>query len=147
MYLYSAWSRHPPSEVPAVSPPTPLRNKRALLIIVKLLQSTAEKVQALIALVSKMGRAAARPAQENSPPGKGKVVEEDMRRRTWTGAPWMAKFQHLQVIQYTRLRVECLGVQFHAALTAGLRLNVTICMGNNSCVADVALRASRRFFA
>jgi len=43
-------------------------------------------------------------------------------------------------VQYTRLSAECLGFQFHAPLTAILRLNITICMRNNSCVADVALR-------
>jgi hypothetical protein len=61
------------------------------------MQSTTEKVQALTSLVSKMGRSMVPAAQENSPPGKGKVAEEDMRRRTWTGPPWMAKFQHIQV--------------------------------------------------
>jgi len=48
----------------------------------------------------------------------------------------------LQKIQYTRLQAECLGFQFqfHAPLTAILPLKIAICMGNNSCVADVALR-------
>jgi len=40
----------------------------------------------------------------------------------------------------TRLQAECLGFQFHTLLTAILRLNVTVCMKNNSCVSDVTLR-------
>jgi len=43
-------------------------------------------------------------------------------------------------VQCTRLGVICLGFRFHAPLTAILRQNVTICMGNNSCIANFALR-------
>lgn len=40
---------------------------------------------------------------------------------------------------------ECLYFRFHAPLTANIRFNVTICMGNNRCVADFALRLQAIF--
>jgi len=46
-------------------------------------------------------------------------------------------------LQYTCLSAERPRSQFSAPLTAILRLNIPICMGNNSCVADVALRLKR----
>jgi len=54
---------------------------------------------------------------------------------------WLSNFGSSWLhLQYTSLYAECLGVRFHAPPTAILRLNVTICMGINSCVADVVLR-------
>jgi len=47
-----------------------------------------------------------------------------------------------EYVQYTRIQVECLGLPFYAPLTTVLHLNVTICMGNDSC-ADFALRFQR----
>jgi len=42
--------------------------------------------------------------------------------------------------QCTCFQAECLGFRSHALLRAIFGLNATICMGNNSCVADFALR-------
>jgi len=53
-----------------------------------------------------------------------------------------ATFTNCSTLQYSihRGEAKCLGFRFYVLLTAILCLNVTMCMGNNSCVADFDLR-------
>ena len=63
-------------------------------------QSTTEKVQGLVALAAKMAQeggarsaaAAGEPSAKLLP-----VADNTLRRRTWTGPPWIARLQQ-QVI-------------------------------------------------
>ena len=63
-------------------------------------QSTTEKVQALVALAAKMAQedGARNAAAAEEPSAKVlPVADTTLRRRTWTGPPWLAILQQ-QVI-------------------------------------------------